>query len=108
MDAPLRAFPTSHRQCETTRKQKSMSTRQLRQFELYSDGRETFDTHYRAVKHPFLIEVRATSLRQAIFLAANRRRSPDGLEAGIVSVDHNGGPRCAESFFDGYVSSEAR
>jgi hypothetical protein len=84
-----------------------MSTRQLRHFELYSDGRE-FDTHYRGgVQHPYLIEVLATSLRRAVFLAANRRRSPDGKTPGIVGVDHNGGPGDAEQFFDDYMPNGA-
>jgi hypothetical protein len=74
-----------------------MNNKPIRLYTLYSDGRNRYVSFYR--HEPYMIDVRAVSIRQAIFLAANRRLSPDGKAVGIVEVDHNDGPRFSRKFF---------
>jgi hypothetical protein len=83
-----------------------MAQARIRLFELYSDN-VGFWTHWpnplpsRNWDAPFIIRVRAKSIRQAIWLAANRIRlgDPGFLDVGIVEVDHRDGPTEAQRFF---------
>jgi hypothetical protein len=76
----------------------------IRFWELYSDGLG-FWSHWPNPlpsanwDAPYIVKLHAKSIRQAIWLAANRMRLQDATGVGIIEVDHRDGPAAAELFF---------
>lgn len=84
-----------------------MSTRRIRNYELYSTGAGDVSNEYGWPK-PWVIDVRAKSIKQAYYLVANGIICPDleivpdsdstelkpkrGADVGITFIDHSHGP----------------
>jgi hypothetical protein len=80
-----------------------MSETRIRTYDLYSDGAGIWNRWPNPLPSPnwdapFIITVKAKSIRQAYWLAGNRKRL-DASGVGIVEVDHRDGPDEAQKFF---------
>ena len=76
--------------------------RRIREYELYALSPDVFSnlTSWYSEQHtkPWVIRLRAKSIKQAYWLMGNQVVSPDGKAVGITQVGHSWGPSMLESW----------